>query len=85
LIRQRAIIPILVVADIRRESLMMETMGSGSAATFGLLSVTGIDPAEPPIEDVTDEHETTRPTVRFLAVDDEVFVSSALGTLQFIG
>jgi len=64
---------------------MMETMGSESAATFGLLSVTGIDPAEPPIEDVTDEHETTRPTVRFLAVDDEVFVSSALGTLQFIG
>jgi hypothetical protein len=64
---------------------VVEAMGGGCAATFGFTAVTGIDPAEPPIEDVTDEHETTRPTVRFLVVDDEVFVSSALGTLQLIG
>jgi len=60
---------------------MMEAMCGGSAATFGFLAVTGIDPAKPPIEDVTDEYETTFPTVGFLLVNDEVLVSCALGTL----
>jgi hypothetical protein len=81
LTRQWAIIPVAGVADLRREPLVVEAMCSGSAATFGFFAVTGIDPAEPPIKDVTDEHEATRPTVRFLVVDDEILVSGALGTL----
>jgi hypothetical protein len=63
---------------------VVEAMCRGSAATFGFMTVTGIDPPKLPIEDVTDEHEATRPTVRFLVVDDEVFVSRTLGTLELV-
>jgi len=81
LTRQWAVVPVAVVADLRREPLMMEALCGGSAATFGFTAFAGIDPTKAPIEDVTDEYEATFPTVGFLLVNDEVLVSCALGTL----
>jgi hypothetical protein len=64
---------------------MMETKCRGSAATFEFTAVIGIDQAKPSIEVVTDEHEATFPTERFLVVNYEVLISHTLGTPQFIG
>jgi hypothetical protein len=85
LTRQRAVVPVTVISDLRREPVMMEAMCGGSAATFGFTAVPSIDPAKAPIEDVTEEYEATFPTVGFLLVNDEVLVGCALRTLYFIG